>query len=274
MARVALPESKVRARRRRRRAVGGIFAALAVVAMLGGFVWLSHAPFLRVERVVAAGLASVSATDVEAVVRKHLEGTYAFLFAKNNILIYPQDTIAATLRSEYPQFKVVEVRAQDFSTINVVVVEREPKSLWCPEGESARTGGCYFMDEDGVVYARAGASDALYIEYRGTTTEGALPRQYLGVEAFRALSAFVGAVAQKETTEPPRTVAVDAVSDVRIGFPSGFVLLFSAKAQGGDVFERYALARDAAPFAGRALGEFEYLDLRFGDKLYYKERHE
>lgn len=269
MARVALPESKVRARRRKRRALGGVLVAVVVCAALGGLVWLSHAPFLRVEHVVAQGLASVPAEGVEQVVRRHLDGAYGYMFAKNNILIYPQDTIAAALRAAYPQFKVVDVRAQDFSTIAVVVVEREPKALWCQSEQ------CYFMDEDGVVYAPAPSSGVGgYVSYTGDTEGASLPRQFLDTAQFRELAAFVGAIAQKEPGDRVVRVGIDQSNDVRLVFASGFALLFSLRAQGGDLFERYALARDAEPFAGRALGEFEYLDLRFGDKLYYKERHE
>jgi len=39
---------------------------------------------------------------------------------------------------------------------------------------------------------------------------------------------------------------------------------------GADVLERIALALQSEPFAKRSLTDFAYLDLRFGDKLYYK----
>ena len=53
-------------------------------------------------------------------------------------------------------------------------------------------------------------------------------------------------------------------------FASGFVLKFALSDAGGDVFERFSLALAAEPFLGRSLSDFLYLDLRFGDKLYYK----
>lgn len=264
MARVALPESKVRARRRRRRVVGSLIFGGLILVIFASMVWLSHAPFLRVQGVVVSGLKTTASSSVIALVKSNLEGTYGYLFAKNNILLYPQDDIAAALALKYPQFKVAEVHAQDFSTIAVVVVEREPKALWCLEA-------CYFMDEDGVVYAPAPEfSSPVYVAYRGSATDGRLPRHYLTKDTFHSLSALVGAIAQKESTELVVSAAVDGQGDVRLRFESGFMLIFPLKAQGGDIFERYALARGAEPFAGRTLSEFEYLDLRFGDKLYYK----
>lgn len=258
----------MRARRRRRRVWVGVVAAAAVLVVLGAVVWLSHASFLRVTAVGVSGVQTVASSSVGAVVLGSLDGSYGYLFAKNNILLYPQDEIIETLRAKYPQFKVVEVRAQDFSTLAVSVVEREPKSLWCAEA-------CYFMDEDGTVYAPAPSfSSPVYVSYRGRATDGRLPRQYLDKDTFHALSALVGAIAQKESGESVASVSVDYQGDVRLRLLSGFMLMFPLAEQGGDVFERYALARRSAPFKDHALSDFEYLDLRFGDKLYYKLRDE
>lgn len=272
MARVALGASKVRARRRRRRVVGGAVALAVLAALVGAGVWLANAPFLRIERVSVAGVKTVASTTVEAFVRRELAGEYAPFFSKNNVLLYPQDALMAALGAQYPQFKAVELGASDFSTLELNVVEREPKALWCPSRDSG-PAACFFMDEDGVVYAPAPVFSApVYVSYYGPAEGARLPKQYLSAEQFRALSALAGAVAQKEPADTVVGVAAEPAGDARVVFGSGFELLFSLGAPGGDVFERYALARAAAPFKDRALGEFEYLDLRFGDKLYYKAK--
>ncbi len=274
MARVALPASKVRARRRRWQGIVAGIIALGVLALFGAAVWLSYAPFLRVDRVVVSGLRTTEPAALEALVRERLEGAYGHIFSKNNILLYPRQDIVAAVAAAYPQLRHVAVHAQDFSTLAVVVVEREPVALWCPSTSLGQVT-CYFMDEDGIVYAPAPRISAPeFVAYRGAATAAGLPRQYLNTEDFHALSAFAGAVAQQEPAERVVGVSVDDVRDVRLEFDSGFVLIFPLGEPGGDVYERYALARAAEPFLGRALAEFEYLDLRFGDKLYYKERHE
>ena len=63
---------------------------------------------------------------------------------------------------------------------------------------------------------------------------------------------------------------VDSNGDVHIMFASGFTLLFPISADGGDVYQRFTLALQSDPFTSHKLSDFEYLDLRFGDKLYYK----
>lgn len=264
MARVALPASKVRARRRRRRTIGAGIVAAAICILFGVAVWFSYAPFLHVDKIAASGLRTVETSVLEGVVRKELSGKYGYIFSRNNILLYPESDIVATLKEKFPQFKVVEVFAQDFSTLAVQVVEREPAALWCD-------GSCYFMDEDGVVYAPAPRFNAeSYVTYRGPISGNKLPMQFMSADEFHTLSAFASAIAQQESEDALVGVAVDDVRDVRLRFESGFMLLYPLGEPGGDVYERYALARASGPFENQPLSNFAYLDLRFGDKLYYK----
>ena len=114
MARVELPASKVRARRRRR---WGLLIALVVVfllAIFGGLVWLTHASFLRITAVQVSGTQTLDASDVQAAVQNQLVGSYWHLFAKNNIFMYPKATITTALVTGMPVIASAEVRTVDF----------------------------------------------------------------------------------------------------------------------------------------------------------------
>lgn len=239
--------------------------------VLAGFVALSHASFLRVEQVTVLGTETLSPQKIEEIARGQIAGAYGYLFARDNIFIYPKSGVTTRIGEYSPSIKTVEVEAKDFHTIEITVVERSPKALWCE-------AICFFMDEDGVVYEPASSFSApVYVSYEGKATileKGALPKQYLSVEDFRALSALVDALAQTQAPQKIDRVVVDKNGDVRARFESGFTLLFVLKDDGGDVYERFTLALKADPFDGRSINDFEYLDLRFGDKLYYKRKGE
>jgi hypothetical protein len=290
MARVDLPASKVRARRHRR---WGVFSALIIIfilAIFGGLVWLSHASFLRITAVQVSGTQTLSESDMQAVVQDQLAGSYWHLFAKNNIFIYPKATITNALVTGMPVIASAEVRTVDFHTIAVTVVERQPKALWCPDtnptspeatiGHSTATStpveldtsNCLLLDQNGVAYASAGfaAVDNAYKRYYGTLSGGNLPEQYLTPQSFNSLSALVDAIAQNQSQDVITSVEVDSSNDVHVGFASGFMLLFPLSADGGDVYSHFMLALQSDAFAGRTIADFEYLDLRFGDRLYYK----
>lgn len=248
-------------------AVGAWAACVAVVA---GAVALSHAPFMRVAAVEIRGGKTVAAEALESKARDVLSGAYFYLVPRDNIFLYPKEELSAALLNAYPTLRGVEVRAENFTTIAVEAEDREPRALWCGES-TERPELCLLLDEDGTAYTSApDFSDNPYVRYYGSLNEEDLPAPFLSPESFRALSALVDALAQAQHPLGVEGVAVDEVDDARLRFENGFMLLFALKDDGGDVFERFSLALTAEPFNGRTLDDFEYLDLRFGDKLYYK----
>ena len=270
MARVELPESRLRARKRRRfvRLAAGLIVFLLFIS--SGLVGLTYWSELQIKDVSISGTQTLSSGTVEAFVRDRLEGEYWYVFSKSNIFLYPKQQIAADLIKAYPVLASADVHAADFHTIAVNLVEREPRALWCPspQGDALR---CLFMDENGVAYTEAPTfSEPVYLSYYGTTTGEALPKQYLTSEQFQSLSALVDALAQKISDSTIVAVDVDTNKDVSVRFANSFTLRFALSDAGGDIFERFSLALTSEPMKAHKLSDFEYLDLRFGDKLYYK----
>ena len=260
---MVLPESKLRTRRRRRRVRLAFLCILAAAVLVGGLTALSRAPFLRVTNVSVSGTQDIASSSVRDFAEERLAGNYFYLFSRRNILLYPRKEMAAALPLKFQSIKAVDVHAQDFHTIAVDLIERQPVALWCSFPD------CFLMDEEGVIYAPAASSSRSgFIFYSGKAQD----KQFLIPAQFRPLSALIDALSQKEETASIRDVAVDAAGDVSAKFSNGFMLKFALGDAGGDVFERFSIALTSEPFKAHPLGAFEYLDLRFGDKLYYKLR--
>ena len=274
MARIDLPESRLRLRKRRRRLRLTAAAIVFLLLVLSGLVGLTYWPALRIADVAVSGTSTLSSSTLEAFVRERLAGDYWYILPKSNIFLYPKAHIEKDILSAYPVLASADVHAADFHTVEVGVIERQPRALWCSDT-------CYFMDENGVVYGEAPIfSEPVYTVYVGSTTpstssgqaSGAPPWHYLTPTKFQALLALVDAVIQKLSGEVLADVSINADNDVGMRFAGGFVLKFALHEERGDTFERLTLALTAEPFVSHKLVEFEYLDLRFGDKLYYKLR--
>jgi cell division septal protein FtsQ len=263
MARVELPQSRLRARRKRMRVRLALVSLGALVLLLAVVVGLSYLPFLQVRDVVVSGTTTLATSTIAGYIEGQIAGHYLLVVPKRNIFIYPKHSIADGLLKKFPELRAADVHAGNFHTIAADVVEREPKALWCESQQ------CYLMDQGGVVYASAEGTDG-FVSYLGYAEGESLPRQYLTPEKFESLFALVDAVSQKLPDTPVETVAIDAQQDAEATLSNGFVVKFALGDAGGDVFERFTLALASGPFAEHSLGDFEYLDLRFGDKLYYK----
>ncbi|MBC7836658.1 hypothetical protein H7X87_02665 [Acetobacteraceae bacterium] len=270
MARVALPQSRLKARRRARRLRLVIIVIGFILLAALGAVALSYAPFWRISTIVVMGAESIATSTVQAFVQEELKGSHALIFPKDNILLYPKASLQRDILAEFPAVRSVVLRAQNFSTVEVELLERKPHALWCGN-ERAGTNSCFLLDDSGVAYESAlSFTGSAYTQYYGATVANGALRQYLTEEKFNSLDALVIALAQKVQNDSLLYVAVDSLDDVRVGFGSGFVLIFSSKDDGADIYQRFELTLTSEPFKSRALSDFEYLDLRFGDKLYYK----
>lgn len=197
-----------------------------------------------------------------------MAGKYAGLFSKANIFLYPKSKIENDLRTLYPTLGNASVHALDFHTISVSVAERTPFALWCPSADSAQ---CVLLDESGLAYAHAPQySGNVYQVYTGPLPDGPLPKQFLTPEYFHSLSALVTTFSKKIAPDTITSVLVDENNDVHLKTSGGYEIMFALGADGGDVFENFSLTLTAAPFTTHKLSDFQYIDLRFGDKVYYK----
>ena len=263
-----LPESKVRARRKRRARFLLILGAVLLLAVLGGLIYLSWRPFVRIGEVRIEGAQTVATSTLEKFVRERLAGTYLGIFPRDNVLLYSKGRIERDLRAEYPVFAMVSVAAGAPTTLVVAVSERSPAQLWCGTAPEAPQP-CLYLDESGAAYAQAPSfSGSPYVRYYGALAPGNFPRQFLDPEKTRSLFALVEAMEEKAAAASE--VSVEGNGDVSAVFAHGFTVKFSLAEDAGKVFERFSLALGSAPFSSHKLSYFEYLDLRFGDKLYYK----
>jgi len=273
MARVSLPQSKVRARRKKQRMLVASLVSAAVLVVFAGAVWLAHAPFMRITTVEVSGQSTLNADDISHATLADISGSYLYLFPKNNIFLYPKFKTELDLAKQMPTIAKVSVNAKNFHTLQVVVTERARKALWCGESAAAASA-CFWLDQDGLAYAADSDAFGLeastsYEKYYGALV-GDAPQNYLTPDQFHALSALVDALAQNQQGNTIQSIEVGAAGDVRVTFADNFTLMFSLSSAGADVYSRFTLALTSDAFAGHSLGDFEYLDLRFGDKLYYK----
>ncbi len=263
MSRVTLPQSRLRARRKRMRRRLALVALCALALLFAIAAGLSHLPFLQIRAVEVSGAKTLATSTIANYIEERIAGSYLFVFPKRNIFLYPKRALSAGLLKAFPELRAADVHAASFHSIAADVVEREPKALWCEGGQ------CFLMDQEGVVYGYAPAGESPFVMYAGPTEGASLPRQYLDPARFEALFALADAVSQKLPDTPVKKVTVDAHNDAEAALGNGFVLKFALGDAGGDVFERFSLALASEPFMEHSLAEFEYLDLRFGDKLYY-----
>lgn len=271
--RVQLPESRLRKKKRTRRVRLAAALSVAGILLVGGLAGLSWLPQVRIHTIAVSGAQTLATSSIEAVATKLLGGRLFVVLPRDNIFWYPKKEISQDLLSQYPALKEAQVYAKDLQSVEIDVAERAPVALWCDDA-----GSCSLMDASGFVYSPDLSLDTpLFVRYSGaaTTSKGyaadPAPLQYLTPADFSSLAHLVELLDGSQQDAAVDTVGVDQNGDVQAHFADGFTLIFALKDAGADVFSRFTLALAAKPFLNKTIADFQYLDLRFGDKLYYKE---
>jgi hypothetical protein len=232
---------------------------------------VTHLPFIKISKVNIVGAELISKEEVESLVKADLKGNYAFIFSKANAFIYPDNLILKNLKETFPEISKVEVLREDLKTLQVTIVEREPMALWCDDSVESL---CFFVDEKGEIYSKAPQfSQGAYIRFR----EGVDPPglgQFIFKDNFLEVLNFAKKV---KSLDLPITYIIPRVEDedYDIHISGGGKIIFSLREDLSAVSERleyYLKDKNSVKSLSEFIKNLDYLDLRFGKKLFLKEK--
>lgn len=264
-------DSPLAARRRqsRRRAFVGL--GIFILILAGIAVWSLHRPSVRIKEVSVYG----ADESYAAYAHEAMRGSYLGLIPRDSAFFVPAGAIRTRILAEHPEIAAVSLFTNGVATLSIKVVERAPVARWCgstgsPQAAST-TERCYVFDAGGFIFAAADAASSTPIN------------------SFAVYAPLVG-----DREEPLRaTIASAALLPKTFDFARQLSTLgspvTSITLHDGEVDTRlasgtrvtYVVGQEqnayAALFAARnnldlTSGMLDYVDLRFGGKVYTKNK--
>lgn len=231
---------------------------------------------MRIDSVELSGGVLVGHTDMQDEVLGFLSGSYVWLFPKNNAFLYPHDALETHLSEYFKRIDTVKVSLKNLRTLSVVITERKPEALWCGTEGSEH---CYFMDNHSTIFAESPSfSGDAYFKYYGDLAvegvNGPLGGQYIASSTqFAELHLFVENIRtlglRPEYLAASNTGTTTPVEQFTLMVSNGGKIYFDRREPLEQLFENLkALLR--TPALADAWGRVEYIDLRYGNKVYYK----
>ncbi len=267
--------SALRERKRRYRAV--ITAAVSVCALLTAYAVhvASYMPRFTFQHVTVTGTATLDPTVMQKFVEGELEKKNRGFISGRNIFIFTFRPLERIITAYNPIAKSAHV-TRDTSLGNGIIVDIEERSAyarWC-----ATSGACYKIDESGLVFAPLGptptsslASAYIFGGALSTTTPESLAEAPLG-ETF-AGGHFSGILSLLKGLGQNGHVAYGATlqneQDFFIPLEEGFYIKASYGENPDMLVKNLNLVLTSDALKDKA-ADLEYVDLRFGNKVYYK----
>ncbi len=262
-------------KRRRREKLKSLAESLAIifsgtVFVLAGIVYLARLDEVTVSNILVEGEKIIDASDVTRVTREVLSGSYVFL-PRRNIFIYPKKELIASLEYSFPRIKKVDVKRVDFNTLKIFILERDPDALWC-KGKPNNLEDCFYVDEDGFIYAKAPffSGDVFFRYYGGGVNSSNPLRNYLvSPDWIVELKNFNSHLEDLKIKAKGVHLSEDYF-EILLANDSRLFLKYEDSLE--ESFSRLqSLFRGSEySFVDSEGPTFLYIDLRFGERVYYK----
>jgi cell division septal protein FtsQ len=286
--------SPLRVKRRRARVVIFVVCAVLIGIIAFELSYVSYLPRYTISALAVEGTHTLSPQLVERYVETQLHtGTHPF-FAPNNIFLYRPRDIESNVVGFFPRIRSVKVSRASLlaNAITVQVEERQEFALWCTHpgkwGEVA-PAGCYSMDDTGFIFATASsssknifsggvigpiASPAPTDSITSTSSEQVSLPQVNPIGRSFAPGRLPGILALFDRLgQIGLTPTGASIDDNGADFVVPLTQGFDVKASFGQDTE--ALIRNlqlilSAEVLKDKQADIQYIDLRFGDRAYYK----
>jgi hypothetical protein len=260
-----------------------VFLVLIVGAVAGSAYGLSR-PEIFIKDISVHGTSVLTEDEIRGVAEQVLSGTYFFIFPKRNVVFFPRRDIEASVRSAYERVSDIDVSRDGMQGISIAVTERKPYATWCTKMVSVplEDGSmaddmptaletCYFLDDGGYVFAEAPRfSGDVYFRYYGLLEEhNPIGSQYMSESRFRELSFFLTAAKKFGVGGVSFTTTSN---DVELRTKEGMVLRFGGDDDFTSVLNILESVLTSEVFKDRDYATVEYIDLRFGDRVFYQFR--
>lgn len=272
-------------------------AALVVVLLLGGMIYVARQSFAHYRDIAVSGNKGVSQEVIRERVQTYMDSRVLGIIPRASVFAFRDNALAREVSAQDIRIRDVAVATSIFShRVEIIITEYEPWARWCgsvgdqevreavvsvppcPEGASGEQcavvqpqdgRACGFIGDDGMLFALTKEEgniplvtdnrsathvlgehvldDAWLRIIREWTREGALPQEYV----IRAFTLEASGSMRAHTQE-----GWDIVGDATLDPVSALAYLRTALEQ--EIKEKRA--------------QLEYVDVRFGKKVFYKLR--
>ena len=259
--------------------VKALLTLVISISFIAVSTWLVRLPQINIDTVEISGNAITTSESLREIIDTELDGTYMFLVPRSNIFLYPRRSISLLLTEQFPRIKRVSVSFADFHTITVEVKERVPFGLWCGATDklTAKEGSkCFYLDNRGYIFAQSpNFSGDIFFRYYGPLHDtfivtDPLRMQYLPAAQFLGYNLFLEAL--RDLKINPVALVRDEDSDLHLKFESGAVLLFRTDQNLNTILENFRSILLSSIFLEQGIKNVEYIDLRYGNKVFYKTK--
>lgn len=239
---------------------------ISIVALLLTGVWYgTRIQSLTITEVEASGGETIKHEEIERSVQGILDGEYLGFVPRRFAWFYPEEEVFNRVL-ETERLHNVRVVREGGTKLRVTYDEYVPYALWCNEGD----GGCVFLDDQGYAFAHSPKlSGGTFLRFFTIGREIAVGESMIENQVLEKILEIVHLLSEQGWFIS--YVEVDQVGDVFLKVVGGGELKVSTEESPAKTVENLLVILASEEFKHIKPGNFQYIDLRFGDKVFVNE---
>lgn len=238
------------------------------ILLLVGIVYLLNLPKFQINQIEIQGTHLVEQEQIEQKVNTQLSQKILGIIPNSNVFIFSKTHLYNEL-IQNQAIREVDVYKKLFNTLYVVIEEHQKKTLYCENNTYQK---CFFVNEEGLLYATVDTfiipeqEIIIFIENKTKQIGDYISEQHV----FKNLMQFIKSIDQVELRIKSIVLLEDGVIELITREDSKIIMSVF------DDFEKNFINLIALfeqeIFSKEKVREIEYIDIRFGNKLFYKNR--
>lgn len=247
--------------------------SIAIVILMATFMFVFRYPEWQLAKINVSGTQALSSEAIKSFIEEEISGNYAFLIPKRSVFLLKEGDLASKIKGEFPRIQEVSLERHFPDRLTANIVERELWGILCNDNftpDNQEDIDCVFIDPEGRALDHApNSSGSLIVKIKTDFSSLSLGEHVLEPSLAKYLKNFgekieVG-ISSKVTVYELSSILL---GEFRITLDDGFFLVLARKADVGSVLKVLKTVLDEEVKEKRS--RLEYVDLRFGNKVFYK----
>jgi cell division septal protein FtsQ len=237
---------------------GGFF--IFFVLLFSSIYFFVFFSYFQIKKIEIENAENINLEKVGDIAKKDISKIFLFFNVKSTFLISPSE-IKEDILKEIKTIKNVVIRRVFPANLKIIIEERVPAAIFCKEEE---TENCFYLDKEGVVFQRVDSyakdfpiiiSNVDFVEGDNVIAKGNINTIFYLKEEFLKIKTDIVYF----EIFPQKTI--EAVSD------KGWRVQFSLENTKKEMSDLKIIMEKIPKEEWENLN---YIDLRFGDRIYYK----
>lgn len=251
--------------------------SLGVLILAGGTISLLRLPQGRITAIEISGTEQLDPSAIRAALSEDLRGNYLFFIPKDSFFTSHAGTLALNLRQHYLQIKDIKIEKKFPHTLAVTIEERDLFGIFCPTPAPATNTDsvpilppCAFIDTTGFTYREAPrSSGSLILKITEDTDKVTIGESAIDPALLRDMQTFKNGLARSNGLHVTSFQLKTALPhEIRVSVSEGFDLWFDRTQD--SIASLDILKTVLGQEVKNRQADLAYVDLRFGNKVFYK----